>query len=554
MKKKAAANQIMIFIFCLQSSLVLQSFGQDNTHYCSSENGVVGAGRKGSAEAGARILDKGGNAADAAVATILALSVTDYGAYCIGAEVPLIYFDASSQNVKVFSGMGAAPRSPEAIQWYYENGIPPGDIKAAAVPAVIDLVVTVLQEYGTMSFREVSGPILELLAGGRESWHPDLTATLNKLIDAERKKSGTREEKLQAVSDRFYRGDIADDLSDWYSQAGGFLTKEDLAEHKTHIEEPVTINYRGYQIYKCDTWTQGPYLCQTLQLLEGFDLKSMGHNSDQYIHTVVEALKLAMADRDAYYGDPLFVDVPLEALLSEEYSDMRRKLIDKNSASRTPRPGDPVNMKPLMEGGKFESWPKGTTTCVAIDKSGNMAAATPSGWGNDDETGGKTGVTHGTRLISLNTTEGHPNRIEPGKRPRITLTPTLVLKDNHPVMAISVAGGDVQDQATLQILLNIIEFGMNPFEAVNAPRFANFLHQDSFNPDPVRSRTIPDPPKLQINEGIQGESIGKLVSRGHITDLHKGAIGVPVIALIDGKGMKYAATDTKTGHEVHPLK
>jgi gamma-glutamyltranspeptidase/glutathione hydrolase len=534
---------------CLLPMIFFQSCNQDNSHYCSSENGVVGAGRRGSAEAGIQILDQGGNAADGAAATILALSITDYGAYCIGAEVPLIHYSGNTGNVQVFSGMGTAPRDPEAIQWYYENGIPPGDIKAAAVPAVIDLVVTVLKQHGSMSFEQVVQPSMKLLEDGNEPWYPDLANTFRRLIDREKSTSGSRADKLQEVSNMFYRGDIADELSEWYAEVGGFLSKDDLSTHRTHIEEPVKVEYRGYEIYKCDTWTQGPYLCQTLQLLEGFDLKSMGHNSPQYIHTVIEALKLAMADRDMYYGDPLFVDVPLKELLSEKYTLMRRKLIDMDHASTVPRPGDPVNMKPVIEGGEFEAWPKGTTTCVVADKFGNFVAATPSGWGNDKVTGA-TGVTHGTRLISLNTTEGHPNRIEPGKRPRITLTPTIVLKDRKPVMAISVAGGDIQDQTTLQILLNIIEFDMNPFEAVNVPRFANYLHEDSFDPDPVRLNTIADPPELEINQEVDSTTIKDLLSRGHSVKKKKGAIGVPAIALIDRDGTMYAATDTKTGHEV----
>ncbi len=540
---------LFVFLPSILFCFIINS--QEIKHYCSSENGVVGAGKNGSAEAGVKMLDRGGNAADGAAATILALSVTDYGSYCIGAEVPLMFFDAKTKKVKVFSGMGTAPRDPAAIQWYFENGIPSADIKAAAVPAVIDLVVTVLQQCGTMSFEDVSQPLLTLLAQGSETWYPDLAATINQLIDAERSASGSRNKKLQAVSDRFYRGDIANDLADWYAQAGGFLTREDLASHKTHIEEPVTIDYKGYQIYKCGPWTQGPVLCQTLALLEGFDLKSMGHNSSQYIHTVIEALKLAMADRDKYYGDPIFVDVPLGELLTEEYSLMRRGLIDMNRASHITRPGDPVNMLPVADSGKFEAWPGGTTTCVVSDRFGNLAAATPSGWGNDSETGGPTGVTHGTRLISLNTARGHPNRIEPGKRPRITLTPTIVLKEGHPVMAISVAGGDLQDQTTLQVLLNIIEFDMDPFQAVNAPRFANYLHQDSFNPDPQRYRTIPDPPVLQINREVGAGKMEELASKGHLIDQTEEAIGVPAIVFIGEKGMKkYAATDTRTPQQV----
>ncbi|HIE30460.1 TPA: hypothetical protein EYP66_24640, partial [Candidatus Poribacteria bacterium] len=278
--------------------------------HASGKSGAVAAGGSRAVAAGIEILQNGGNAADAAVATILALSITDHGAFAIGGEVPFIIYDAKAQEVKVLSGMGRAPLSPDAIAWYLENGIPTdGDIKAAPVPAAVHLCLTALKLYGTRTFEEVVAPTLALLDAGGRDWYDRLAVTLRKMIEAEKGANGTREQKIQAAVDRFYRGDIADDLTAWYIEKGGFLRKEDLAAHTTRLESAVTVDYRGYTVCKCDTWTQGPYLCQTLRLLEGFDLKNMGHLSTDYIHVLTEAMKLALADRDEYYGDPVFTDV-----------------------------------------------------------------------------------------------------------------------------------------------------------------------------------------------------------------------------------------------------
>jgi gamma-glutamyltranspeptidase/glutathione hydrolase len=288
-----------------------------------------------------------------------------------------------------------------------------------------------------------------------------------------------------------------------------------------------------------------------LNLLEKINIKSLGFGTVEYLHTITEAIKLSMADRDKYYGDPLFVDVPIDQLLSKEYADSRRTLIDKQKAVNHPRPGDLQNGKSSIKDVKFEQWPGGTTTCVVTDQYGNMVVATPSGWGSNAGTGGSTGVTHGTRLISLNTTPGHPNCIQPGKRPRITLTPTIILNDGLPYMGISVEGGDVQDQATLQIILNVIEFGMTSEEAINAPRIATTLHEDSFNPSKNRKETIDELPRLLINDEFDDETIEKLKKMGHKIEKTSDAIGVPAIVLIDDKGMKHAATDKKTDHYVN---
>ena len=534
--------------------IIVNARGDDQITWKSSgAGGAVAAGEADSVAAGIRLLEKGGNAADAAAATLLALAITDYGMFAIGGEVPLIIYDAGKNEVKVLSGLGAAPLDPKAIQWYYKNGIPDnGSMKSAPVPGAVDLVVTALKLYGTVSFKQAVQPTLELLDAEGEPWHADLAVTLRILVAREAETAGSRREKLTAVRDRFYKGDIADDLEAWYIKSGAFLRRSDLENHRTRVEDPVSVTYRGYTIFKCGPWTQGPYLCQTLKLLEGFKLRKMGHLSASYIHTVVESLKLALADRDEYYGDPRFTSVPLTSLFSDEYTGLRRKLIDPENASILIRPGDPYGPGPL----KVEAEPvesnsdipvQDTTTCVVADRWGNVVAATPSAnlLGNQP---GPSGVTQGNRVRSLNTTPGHPNRVQPGKRPRITLTPTLVLKEGKPVLAISVAGGDLQDQTSLNMILNHVEFGMLPEQAVTAPRFNTFHHQDSFDPNPDRAATVTGPGKMRVNKPVSDAVLRELEKRGHKVSTTGGAIAHPVMIYIDhGNNMIHAAGDPKAG-------
>lgn len=565
--KNQFKNLILSALVCFTG----QTFaGDDIGTRAASENGIIAAGKKEGVAAGIEMFDLGGNAADAAVSALLVLSVKHIGAFCIGGEVPLIIYDAKSKEVKVLSGQGAAPLDTSAIEWYYRNGIPGGDIRSAAVPAVIDLCVTALKRYGNLTFEQTAAPMLNILdaggpneyrdtgdgvwidgisgqeidsriydlAGEGRSWYADLATTIRRLIEAERNTVGSREEKLQAVSDRFYRGDIADELVAWYNERGGFLRKQDLAAHVTRVEDPVEISYRGHTVYKCDTWTQGPYLSQTLRLLEGFDLREMGFLSADYIHVTTEAMKLALADRDEYYGDPLFVDVPLKTLLSDQYTSLRRNLIDMKNASQTLRPGDPRNMKALLEGGG-RTFPNegGTTTCVAADRWGNVVVTTPSGLGSTAGSGGHTGITHGCRLVINNNWRGHPNAIGPGKRPRTSLTPTLVMKNGKPFLAISVAGGDMQDQAALQIILDVIDFGMDIDAAMSAPRFSTNHFIGSFGQDP------PQLGSLRLHEKTSPDVREALTKRGHNIDIVRHNIGGiamlyfdPASGLVHGAG------------------
>ena len=548
---KATGGQRMRFLLqtlCVVLSFTMSLWADDMSWNASGKNGAVAAGGKESVAAGIALLEADGNAADAAVATLLALSVTDYGMFAIGAEIPFMIYDAETHKVRVLSGLGAAPLDPQAIAWYRKNGIPShGDIKAAPVPGAIGLCFAALKKFGTVPFEQAVAPTLKLLDNGKEPWHPNLAKTFRRLIETEKTTAGSREEKLQAARDRFYKGDIADELVAFYIENGSFLRKADLAAHVTREEDPVTTNYRGYTVCKCGPWTQGPYLLQTMRLLEGVDLKSMGHASPDYIHLLAEALKLGLADRDEYYGDPLFVDVPLEALLSNQYTEIRRDLIDMKSASAEIQPGDPITMKAVKKTGDYRPGPGGTTTCVVADRWGNLVAATPSGNG-PYAICEELGVAHGNRLRSFNTTPGHPNCIEPGKRPRITLTPTLVLRENKAVIAISVAGGDLQDQTTLNCLLSHIEFVMHPSEAVTAPRFSTGHYQDSFNANPDREKTLIKLSGLTLSDAFPLQVKNELRRRGHKIETSKVPIANPVMLTRDpGTGLIQAAGDPKAG-------
>ncbi len=538
------ATLFLIIMIGLASAT--SGFAADPTWHTSGNGGAVAAGPPASVQAGIEMLGRDGNAVDGAVATIFNLAVSDYGSFCIGGEVPFIFYSAKEGRVMVFNGMGSAPQDPKAIAWYYENGIPTSGIRAATVPSAVSTILTALELKGTMSFEQVIAPTLKLLDGGEQKWYASLAATLRKMVDIEKNTAGTREQKIRAARDRFYKGDIADELNNYYIRSGAFLRKADLEAHRTVIEEPVTINYRGYDVYKCNTWTQGPVLLQTLKILENFNLKSMGYFTPDFIHVTVEAMKLAYADRDKYYGDPAFVTVPIDKLLSDQYARLRFPLIDMKKASSEIRPGDPLNMKACDGPGQYWPGEPGTTTCVVTDRWGNVVAATPSA---NPEYGicESLGIAHNTRLSSLNTQKGHPNSLQAGKRPRITLTPTLVLKDGKPVMGISVAGGDMQDQVSLQLLLDRVEFGIMPEDAILAPRFRTYHIENSFNPSPDADKRILKMQSIDIDR-VSQVILDDLMGRGHQVAFADALIGYPVMIYIDQEsGVSYAAGDPRAG-------
>jgi len=517
---------------------------------------MVGAANNFEVEAGFRMLAAGGNAVDAGVASTLAAAVTEQARFGLGGEMPLL-IKMKDKPVVVISGVGTAPKLA-TTDWYrtrkpgaWEDParmppIPAEGINAAILPGVFDGLMLALQEYGTKSFAEVVAPAIEyadafpigeefsnFIRNGERllsSWptskahflpgdrvpergtvfkQPALAKTLRELAAAEKKQRGNRTRKIQAVRDYFYRGPIAQKIAAFSEANGGLIRLEDLNMFKSEIDTPQTTDYRGYTVVKPGFWTQGPVMLQALQILEGYDLKTMGHNSAPYLHTVIEAVKLAFADRDAHYGDPKFSKIPVETLLSRDYAAARRKLIDPNKASMESRPG--AMGAPMRSAVASEHNSVQDTTCVnVVDKDGNVYSATPSGAWLPSVIAGDTGIPLSTRLQSFVMTKGHANELAPGKRPRVTLSPTIVLKDGKPFLAMSTPGGDNQDQAMLQVLLNIIDFGMAPQEAVEAARFQTEHFYSSF----ATHEFVPG--RTRIERRVPKPVLDALSEKGHI--------------------------------------
>jgi gamma-glutamyltranspeptidase / glutathione hydrolase len=590
--------------------------------------GVVAGGHPLSVEAGMRMLQRGGNAVDAGVATILAASVIEFSHFSFGGEVPILIRmnpravrkgpQRRDHGVVVIEGMGTAPA--KATRDFFVNRgattsatapdssanqsadlptmagsksglIPSTGPLSATVPAVLDACVVALDQYGTKTLAEVMQPAIELADGfpidelrvqyiktrapifshwadakriflpngrvpreGDVFVQADLARTLRAIAAVEKQNAGRgRHAALMAARDHFYRGPIGKRIGDYMQAHGGLIAAADLAGWHATVGAPAKGEYRGYEIYKTGFWAQGPMLIEVLNLLESYDLKKMGQNSPAYIHTVTEALKLGFADRDRFYGDPNFVKIPTQ-LLSKNYAAMRRNLIDESRASLDQRPGDPANMKPLMASATTVSYnttpvpeieKANDTTCVnVIDKDGNMFSATPSGAWLPAVVAGDTGVLMGQRLQSALTDPNSPNVVAPGKRPRITLTPTLILKDGQPFMILSTPGGDNQDQALLQVFLNVIEFGMNPQEAVEAPRFDTQHYVSSFDNHEFLAGV------LNVESRIPAEVIKSLDQRGHKIKIQSawGTGSSPTVIMYDVKsGVISGGADPRRG-------
>ncbi len=537
LKSSAWLTLTTMVVWCSSGTL----FADELNWHASGKKGVVVAGRTGSAEAGFEILRAGGNAADAAVATMLGLNVTDSDQFNFGSEMGVLVYDAKRGVVESISGVGETPAMGTLEHYQKIGGIKKNRLGQMAVPAPLGVYCTLLERYGTMRFAEVAAPALRLLDRHEKDWHADLARTLRRLIEAE-KGAKDRQRGIRLVADYFYRGPIAREIDAWSRENGGLIRYTDMARHTARVEEPVSATYRGYTVYKCNTWTQGPWLLQALKLIEGFDIKSMGYASADTIHLRVEASKLALADRDVYYGDPLFVHVPLEELLSDEYNSKRRRLIEMQYASMEQRPGDPVEGKALLDaeraaaGLRTASASDGhdTTTCLTADGWGNVVAITPSGYG---PTPGDTGIRTSGRLVQLNTFPGHPNCIEPGKRPRISLTPSMVLKDGKLVIAISVAGGDTQDQGTLQMIINHLEFGKTAPELVSNPRCTSGHLIGSFSQPP------PSLGRLTLGTKTDPAVVEELKRRGHKIRLKDFWHMRTVITIDQETGMMHGAGD-----------
>ncbi|HXX81015.1 MAG TPA: gamma-glutamyltransferase [Thermodesulfovibrionales bacterium] len=525
-------------------------------------NGMVASGHYLASRIGLHVLENGGNAVDAAAAMGFALSVLEPHLYGIGGEAPLLIYLADEHRVVSVSGQGPAP-GKATIDWFNASGIKiiPGDgLLAATVPDALSTWITALMHFGTMRLTDVLGPAIELAERGfpmygvlhfaiqknaerfQEEWptsediylpngrvpnygepfiQSDLANLFKKLLEAEHRASSQgRREGLSAAHDLFYKGVIAEQIVKFSQENSfpdssggrysGLLSLQDMSRYSARVEEPVSTTYRGFEVYKCGPWTQGPVFLQQLNLLEGYNLASMGHNSPEYIHLLVEASKLAFADREKYYGDPDFVHVPLHVLLSKEYAAERRKLIAGDRASMELRPGNAPCGTPEVRKGNQRVYTGDTTHLDAVDRWGNMVAATPSGgWFASSPVIKGLGFPLGTRLQIFHLDPTHANALQPGKRPRTTLTPSLVLKENKPFMVFGTPGGDQQDQWTLQFFLNCIDFSMNMQSAVDAPNFHSTHFPSSFYPHGAQ------PGGLMI-EGRVGEAVlCALREKGH---------------------------------------
>jgi gamma-glutamyltranspeptidase/glutathione hydrolase len=506
------------------------------------------------AAAGAKVFLKGGNAVDAACAMIAA-TATMWDVLHWGGETQALVYDPRSRRVTGVNALGVAPSgaTPEYFRAKGMDHPPPYGPLAAVTPGTPGGIMTMLAEWGRLSLAEVLGPAIRLADGypieaqtadyierqrdklmqwpdsrrimlPREGHHapeageifrqPELAATLRKLVEAERAALAagkSRREAILAAQDRFYRGDIARALVASVRAQGGLFTQADLADWKVRLEEPVSTTYKGVEVFKLTAWTQGPVMLQALNILENFDLRAMGYNSARYIHTVYQAMNLAYADRDFYYGDVYAPpEEPVAGLLSKAYARERARLVDPRRNDAKAAPGDPYPFQgasnpwldllkrwhePRRKGpgtggtpmaandAAFErAFYAGTTSVIAADREGWVVSVTPSGGWVPAVIAGETGVGLSQRMQSFVTdpAENPFNVVGPGRQPRVTLTPSLALRDGRPWLAFAVQGGDGQDQDLLQYFLNIVEFGMTPQEAAEAPGFNSYQMRASF--------------------------------------------------------------------------
>jgi gamma-glutamyltranspeptidase/glutathione hydrolase len=554
MMKRIIISFSLISIFIMSGAQSLNSFSVTTQKPpLHGKHWMAITGKPLAATAGAMIFNQGGNAVDAACA-MLAATCTMWDVLSWGGETQALIYNPITKKVIAINALGVAPTGATA-EFFKSKGMkyPPeyGPL-AAVTPGTPGGLMTMLAEYGTMSLKEVLAPAMQMAEGypmeaqtansierqksrikewpysakvflphaGEDREAPsageifvqkDLLATLTKLVEAEQtalKKKKTRKEAIYAAYDRFYKGDIAREFVRGSSEQGGLITEEDLALWKVKIEEPLMTTYRGIEVYKLQQWTQGPVMLQTLNILENFDLKEMGYNTTKYIHTLYQAMNLAYADRDFYYGDPAFApEEPMQGLLSKEYAKERSRLINSDRNDPAIRPGDPYpyegktnpfgtllngwiasnsNVFPIDDPqayGRFlETFQSGTTSIEAADEQGWVVSVTPSGGWIPACIAGNTGIGMSQRMQSfvLDEKENPFNVVEPGKRPRVTLTPTLAMKDGKPFLAFAKQGGDEQDQLLLQFFLNVAEFGMTIQEACEAPSFKTLQMYSSF--------------------------------------------------------------------------
>ena len=539
----------------------------------------MAAGHYHATQIGAKILAEGGNAADAACAMGFALQVLEPTQNGPAGEVPILVYSAADERTFAISGQGPAPAAADidAFRALGLDLIPPDGFLAATVPAALDAWCQLLERFGTRSLADVLAPARALAEGGfpmypflrnilgfleprfRDHWptsaaiylplraigqrqtNHTLAEFFGALVTAERmasgSASGSREMGIRAARDHFYRGRPAEQIERFLAQPiadatgaahAGLLAAADLCDYRGSIEEPLSVTYRegerggGSRVFKCPPWTQGPVFLQQLRLLEGFDLGAMGRGSADALHTWIECAKLAFADRDACYGDPLFSEIPLDELLSPEYAVRRRALVDPRQASLSLQPGIGrlPNGWPIVRNADAVSEPQAlaallgrrdTTQCVAADERGNLVCATPSGgWIPTSPVVPELGFPVGTRAQMFVLDPEHPNALAPGKRPRTTLTPSMAELPDGRRMAFGTPGGDQQDQWSVQLFLDLVDFGATDLqEAIDRPTVHSLHMPLSFYPRNARPGVLAAEPRFE--PGVLEE----LATRGH---------------------------------------
>ncbi len=523
---------------------------------------MVVAGHYLAAQAGMQVLEEGGNAVDAGVAAGIALGVVQSDLVSVAGVAPIILFLADQREVVTISGLGVWPQAASVDLFLREHGgcIPEGLLRTV-VPAAPDAWITALERYGRMSFGQVARSAIRLASHGfpmhsfmsnrigeaaedYRRWESsaqvflpdgrppepgeifiqsDLGAVLQYMVDEDRSASRHgRQAGLQAARNAFYRGDIAARIIEYHHENGGLLSAQDLSDFRVTIEPPERIAFQDTEIYACGPWCQGPTLLQTLRLLETYDLKSLGHNSASYVHTLTEALKLAFADREQFYGDPRHVKVPMAGLLSKRNANQRKGLINPHQAwvempppSRLGPAGEPPQGSSLGLGNssgeagnpKRPGWD--TSYVCVVDRDGNAFSATPSDVSYDTPIIPGTGLAVSSRGSQSRVDPSHPACLAPGKRPRLTPNPALALRNGDLFMPFGTPGGDVQPQAMLQVFLNVLIFGMDPQQAVEAPRFASYSFPSSFAPHSCF------PGQLKMESRVRRETVVELEQLGH---------------------------------------
>jgi gamma-glutamyltranspeptidase/glutathione hydrolase len=524
-------------------------------------NYSIACGHPLAALAAARVLEKGGNAVDAGVTAAMALAVLQPDIVSFAGVAPTLVYSAADRSVTSLAGLGYWPASTSVERLRAEGGasIPEGVLRTV-IPAAPATHIEALRRFGTISFAEAARPAAELAAGGFGLYQllanslqadsasfarwpasaaiflpggkppqagdlfkqEDLGRTIYGMIDAAQR-AGTRDAGLKAAEDHFYRGPIARAIHDYHAQHGGFMTADDLAGFSVPVEKSLSVRYGDYEVHANGAWCQGLTLLQTLATLNGAGVRALGHNSPAYLHLVAEAFNLAFADREAYLGDPEFVNVPVEGLLSDTYAASQRARIDRDRAfGEMPRPGRPAGSEGLGLA-HMDRWKRGTgkTTalardtiyCAVIDRDGNVYSGTLSDNTHDTPVIPGTGLAVSSRGSQSRLDPGHPSVVAPLKRPRLTPAPALVTRGGEPFMALGTPGGDVQMQAMLQVFLNVVEFGMPLQKAIEAGRVWSANFPNSFAPHEYV------PGRLCVEGGVDDTAMAGLEALGHHVEL-----------------------------------